>query len=427
MPNRSLSDQNSKTLILITNHFPYGLAESFLEHEIDYLKKGFDQVIILCRDVTSEAVRNVNFDCIIYRVDPQSSFSEKLLTLGLCIKHSKKLWTYLKEEFDALRSNKKSVTWKIFQVMIHDLTKAITTSHHLEKIIQKHVVQGKVWLYSYWLTSSALATTFVKAKPTIVLRKFSRVHGGDVYEYRNSLHYLSFRYTLFKHLDHIYSISKSGQDHLEKTIRSSVRNKISVSRLGVPGIGFAPEKNERTFLLVSCSFLLPVKQVKLIIESIALVENFNLNWIHIGDGPLRTELEAMASLKLGAKKNIQYQFMGSVSNVALLQFYAAKFVDLFVNTSASEGIPVTMMEAQAHGIPILALDVGGVKEIVSANSGKLLPANASAEIIAEAIEEIQTLDGNAYHMMRKNAFQSWQSHYNADQNFSTFVAEILNL
>jgi hypothetical protein len=29
--------------------------------------------------------------------------------------------------------------------------------------------------------------------------------------------------------------------------------------------------------------------------------------------------------------------------------------------------------------------------------------------------------------MRRNAFQSWQSHYNADQNFSTFVAEILNL
>jgi len=45
---------------------------------------------------------------------------------------------------------------------------------------------------------------------------------------------------------------------------------------------------------------------------------------------------------------------------------------LFINTSSSEGIPVSMMEAQSFGIPILAMDVGGVREIVGPQTGRLL-------------------------------------------------------
>lgn len=422
-----MSDRNSKTLILITNHFPYGLAESFLEHEIDHLKKGFDQVIILCRDVSSGAVRDINNGCVVYRVNPQSSIAEKLLAITLHIRKLAKSWKYLREEFNSLHTHNRKITWKIFRVMLHDLTKAVITAHHVEKIIRKHAAAGNVWLYSYWLTSSALATTFVHVRPSVSLRRFSRAHGGDVYEYRNDLHYLSFRQTLSRHLDHIYTISHSGKAHLEQAIGSVSLNKISVSRLGVTRIATPLEKTDPTFLLVSCSFLLPVKQVHLIIESIALIQKFTLNWIHIGDGPLREELETLAAKKLGSKKNIQYEFMGSVSNTALLQFYASKFVDLFINTSSSEGIPVTMMEAQAFGIPIVALDVGGVKEIVSDTNGRLLPANAAPKTIANAIEVIQFLRGDAYHTLRTEAFQSWQTNYNAERNFSTFVAEILNL
>ena len=47
-------------------------------------------------------------------------------------------------------------------------------------------------------------------------------------------------------------------------------------------------------------------------------------------------------------------------------------MDYFINLSDSEGIPVSIMEAMSVGIPIIARDVGGNREIVTNNNGCLL-------------------------------------------------------
>ena len=44
-------------------------------------------------------------------------------------------------------------------------------------------------------------------------------------------------------------------------------------------------------------------------------------------------------------------------------------VDLFLTVSANEGIPVSIMEAQSFGIPVIATDVGGISEIVNNVNG----------------------------------------------------------
>ncbi len=426
MSNQSIKDKKLNSLILITNHFPYGLAEAFLESELKYLVHGFDQVIILARDVTSPETRVID-NYLAYRINPESSWKEKTFTFFLYLKHLKRAVNYLREEIQYLRSKKKPITLAVSQTMIHDLTKAIITSYQIKKIIQKHVTEGNVMLYSYWLTSTALATTFVDRSPGITVKKISRAHGGDIYDYRNNLHYLSFRASLIKHLDHIYTVSENGCHYLSQSGNPQHKNKISVSRLGIHDSGQTPAKKPGPLLLISCSFLHPVKQIHLIIESLELIHKIELQWIHIGDGPLRREMENLAKKKLNSKKNIKYQFKGSISNKELLQFYSQQFVDLFINTSSSEGIPVTMMEVQSKGIPIVAFNVGGISELVSAENGKLLPPNSPPEHIAQAIEEILTLPEKEYQHLRTRAFQSWESKYNAERNFSTFVAEILNI
>ena len=67
--------------------------------------------------------------------------------------------------------------------------------------------------------------------------------------------------------------------------------------------------------------------------------------------------------------------MGHYPNEELLRYYGSNHVDLFINTSSTEGVPVSIMEAQSFGIPVIATDTGGVKEVVTEGTGSLLPVD----------------------------------------------------
>ena len=101
-----------------------------------------------------------------------------------------------------------------------------------------------------------------------------------------------------------------------------------------------------------------------------------IEWLHFGDGILRNELEETRLYKTGiCQTGITYRFMGHYPNEELLKFYTANKVDLFINTSSTEGMPVSIMEAQSFGIPVIATDTGGVKEVVTEGTGSLLPVD----------------------------------------------------
>jgi glycosyltransferase involved in cell wall biosynthesis len=402
------------------------MAESFLEEEIDYLVSAFDQVVIVARDVRSKEVRKESSGFEAYRIDPESDISEKIVAGFLVISRARTCYSFVRDEINDVRRQGKQITPAILSTMVHDLVKAITTAHHIEKIVKTRNMRGTLFLYSYWMNSSALALTFVQNKHGNVVR-FTRAHGGDVYESRSKNSYLSFRRTLIERLDRIFAISESARRHLASKTTANV-NKIVVSRLGIHGrqSSINSGMGSRSHRIVSCSFLVPVKRVHLIIEALSLVKE-SVEWTHVGDGPLRNELELLANEKLSGKVNIQYCFTGSMTHESLMEYYEKNTFHLFINTSSSEGVPVTMMEAQSFGMPILAPDVGGIAEIVSEANGKLFSANASAAEIAANIEWMLTLPAQDVEQLRANAFRNWQSKYNAEKNFPTFVADILNI
>jgi glycosyltransferase involved in cell wall biosynthesis len=84
-----------------------------------------------------------------------------------------------------------------------------------------------------------------------------------------------------------------------------------------------------------------------------------------GDGPLREELTAL-SKKLSLDSHVQ--FLGMVRDVpALLQR-----ASLYVLSSISEGVSLTILEAMARGLPIVATRVGGTPEAVRDGANGLL-------------------------------------------------------
>jgi glycosyltransferase involved in cell wall biosynthesis len=92
-----------------------------------------------------------------------------------------------------------------------------------------------------------------------------------------------------------------------------------------------------------------------------------------GDGPERASLEGLVqSLELAG----QVRFTGFVDDVAPLLAGNA----IFVMPSRSEGIPIALLEAMAHGLPIVASRVGGIPEVVHDGRDALLvpPDDASA-------------------------------------------------
>jgi glycosyltransferase involved in cell wall biosynthesis len=417
------SPDRARTLLLITHTFPYGVGEAFLESEMKWLAPTFSRIIILTKGVSTPDVRFKEYGFISYVEDPRSSPAEKALAIILAFRHLRRVARYIREEISMLRSRRKRITPRVISRMIHDLLKALSLSRTLQRILKKHVPHGDVLLYSYWLTSSALATTFVRPS-SLRIKRIARAHRVELYEEVQADGYLSFRQTLAHELDRIYAISADGVQYLRKMTSLPDHARIQLARLGTTSIDMPSFSRNTPPLLVSCSFMAGVKRIDLIIDALNLLPPHTVHWIHFGDGPMKTQLEEQAKFKL---EHITWSFYGAIRNEDLLTYYQTQFVDLFVNTSESEGIPVSIMEAQSLGIPTIAPHVGGVAEIVSEKTGILLPGNPTPAQIAAAILHIAQLPGDQYQELRKTTRKNWEDHYNAQKNYADFRDHILQL
>ena len=73
------------------------------------------------------------------------------------------------------------------------------------------------------------------------------------------------------------------------------------------------------------------------------------------------------------------RFTGPISNNKVFELYRTTPIDLFINVSKSEGIPVSIMEALSVSIPVLATNCGGIEEIVNNEVGYIISSDPSAE------------------------------------------------
>lgn len=100
----------------------------------------------------------------------------------------------------------------------------------------------------------------------------------------------------------------------------------------------------------------------------------------IGDGPERHRLQAHAQ-RAGLAERVR--FAGARDDVAAL----LPAFTVYVNSSVTEGLSVTLLEAMAAGLPVVATRVGGNPEVVAdGETGRLVPARAPAALAAAMCE-----------------------------------------
>ena len=120
--------------------------------------------------------------------------------------------------------------------------------------------------------------------------------------------------------------------------------------------------------------------------------------------------------------NIRWQITGHLSNSEILRFYRENPVDLFVNVSASEGLPVSMMEAMSYGIPVAATDVGGVSELVQpGQNGFLWAVDVTPPVIAQTLTDFFHTPSSRKWALREAAWQTWHEMVNAEVQYPAFV------
>lgn len=407
-------------ILLISHQYPNLNGDyPFISPEIPFLLDKFCKVHVLClenQDMKSEKISgntvNYFYDCSFghFRVKSFFYFIRSFFSL------------LFYQELRDILLNRKSFKC-IFRSLLY-------TAHvyELYPVVNKILRQNKSIkiVYTYW--NSFETVTSLLEKKEFPVKVISRAHGYDLYQDRNSLNYQPYKKFIAKYIDHLFFISKNGMDYFTSFWGDKRNSKFSVSYLGCRGTLYKQNESKEDHLtIISCSYIIPVKRVHKIILTLSRINSVKIKWIHIGTGDLYSEILTLAEQYLSGLPNISYEFMGSLTNPQVRAYYNEHFIDLFVNVSESEGLPVSIMEAMASGIPVIATDVGGTAEIVNSDNGFLIPKDFTEEQLKEIIIRFNNLSFVERAKLREKAYFTWNEKFNSEKNYQKFVSDIFDM
>lgn len=369
-----------KTLYFFTSSFPYGLGEMWKANELNFLVHHFDKIVVVPYSYAGNAD------------NPKSLPSDVICTPPLFLNESSKItrWSvfqlldrnlffYLREFFykKVYRNKPKFIQWLNASIQ----TKRVLQHPVIQEIIRS--IDSETVLYFYWGKGACSLVPFVEKSK--ISKIVVRMHRHDLYEDQNN-GYIPFRRPLLESLTLAGPTSLNGLEHLRKSY-PDVDFDASVLRCGVIGQGLSTYSTDGTLRILTCSYLVPIKRVHLLIEALKSLDE-KIEWTHLGDGLLMPEMKGLAN---ALPSNIEVKFEGMIESEKVLDYYLNHSIDLFVNVSASEGVPFSIMEALSAGIPVLATGVGGTGEIIDDEVGHLLPAELTGETLASAIKSFVAL------------------------------------
>lgn len=299
-------------------------------------------------------------------------------------------------------------------------------------IIKKHLMTGDdVTVLSSWFDNNALAASILKEEfPRI--KAYSLAHAFEIDAKRCPILFRTFTAQKFAGLDGVYFISREKKNQFFRDIDKEVVTDENLAKSHVTYIGSLNEASVRNepssdgvFRILTCSRTSPEKRLHLLCETLRVwpEDATEIEWTHLGDGPLQEEITHLASQIHG--KNVSIVLAGGKSHAEVLDFLANMPVDLFVNVSSTEGLPVSIMEAISFGIPVAATDVGGTRELVSDRVGYLLAEDFSPAELCDVLVRFASLAPSEREEYRNNAYKLWQEQFNANITINRFFDEII--
>ena len=216
---------------------------------------------------------------------------------------------------------------------------------------------------------------------------------------------------LAKKTDAIVAISESQKYELSSVYRIAPAEKIHVIPLGFNLDKFSRDQDTKRIifrnkygfgaddmLIGIIGRIVAIKNHDMFLEVAARVKascpEKKIRFVIIGDGDMRPQVEKKAG-ELGLSYSYFITHPGDQTDVVVTSWeteidQALAGLDIVLLTSNNEGTPVSLIEAQSAGKPVVSTDVGGVEDIVShGSSGYITPVNDVTGFSAYVVELIR--------------------------------------
>lgn len=242
-------------------------------------------------------------------------------------------------------------------------------------------------IHANWLIPQGLAAVIYKKIFNKKAKIICTVHGSDINSF-NGLFSRKIKKIILKNIDYIIAVSFDLKNQInlpDKTTVISPGLNLKKFKPAPPSPQLKQQLNITNKCLLFVGRLVPSKGVEYLIKALVPVSKVypDLKLLIIGDGPEAARLKKL-TLKLNLKNNIK--FLGSQNNQDLPTYY--NLADIFIGPSLQEGFGIVFLEALACGTPIIASEVGGIKDIIKANQNGLLIKPADWKELAQKIIEL---------------------------------------
>jgi len=344
-----------KILIMAAHFHPYkgGLENFALDLSTKLAKKGIE-VDVLTFNVQGNKEKEKYKGITIHRLPSLSILGNTYTLPKINNKYKKILSGILSKKYDAIFTNTRFFTTSYLGLKYSKKIKKINPSAkfiHIEHGNVHVIHKNPIVTFIAWLYDKTAGRKIFKGADLVVgistpCANFAKKHGAKRTKViHNSIDVANF-----------YNINSK---------KTSLRKKLKIPK-------------DNLVILNGIGRLIYAKGLHDTLEAVKGMKAVTV--ITIGDGPFENNLKDLAK-----KYKVKAIFPGRLTREEIVDYLGIS--DMFVNPSYSEGLPTCILEAGASGLPVIATNVGGTKEIITKKEeGILIKPKDVTELRKQIIE-----------------------------------------
>lgn len=386
-----LPESRPDKLFIFTESFPHGSLIDFCELYFPALREAFSEVVVLPYAPQGDSL-DLDSHCYVdYRMSRAARklrnqvrfYSRTVISGGWAI------WRGLRERLAGVPA----------AALVVEYRRTLWAAYRAE-MVRKFLLADplrfadSVVLFT-WTTSLALHSKKVLGHNALCV---TLAHGYDLYGIEGRA--IPFQHEVLKNMDLVIAISEHGAQYL-RAAYPDVRDKILFSPLGSNFHAFNRSPPKGLIRVVSVSSLTAVKRPRRLWEALnylAQVSTCPVEWVHIGDGPLIKEILYLS--KRGCP-NLSVVIRGQMFNEDIEQYFDETPISLFLNLSASEGRPISIMESLLSGVPVVATKAGGIPEMLLPGDGMVVDVDAAVCQVVDTMLHVINTDATELRIARR--------------------------